>query len=125
MLIGHPTSSSSNTGVLYKSPCLAPALVVTKVTNVKSLILVTLRYIRDVDCSRHISSLKNTNTTRVPVVGTNKGGRRADKAGQLGVNFTNILRAAFLYKSFLHSFYVLTIWVCNFLAKGFWRKSCS
>jgi hypothetical protein len=34
-----------------------------------------------------------------------------------GVNFTNILRAAFSYKSFLCSFYVLTIWVCNF-----WRK---
>jgi len=42
-----------------------------------------------------------------------------------GVNFTNILRAAFSYESFLRSFYVLTIWVCNFLAKGFWRKSCS
>ncbi len=38
-------------------------------------------------------------------------------------NFTNILRAAFLYESFLRCFYVLTIWVCNFLAKGFWRKS--
>ncbi len=25
------------------------------------------------------------------------------------------------YQSSLHSFYVLTIWVCNFLAKGFWR----
>jgi hypothetical protein len=41
------------------------------------------------------------------------------------VNFTNILRAAFSYQSSLHSFYVLTIWVCNFLAKGFWRKSYS
>jgi hypothetical protein len=28
-------------------------------------------------------------------------------------------------KVFLDSFYVLTIRVCNFLAKGFWRKSCS
>jgi hypothetical protein len=36
---------------------------------------------------------------------------------QSGVNFTNILRAAFSYESFLRSFYVLTIWVCNFLAK--------
>jgi hypothetical protein len=35
-----------------------------------------------------------------------------------GVNFTNILRAAFSYESFLRSFYVLTSWVCNFLAKG-------
>jgi len=42
-----------------------------------------------------------------------------------GVNFTNILRAAFCILVFLRSFYVLTIWVCNFLAKGFWRKSCS
>jgi len=42
-----------------------------------------------------------------------------------GVNFTNILQAAFLYKSSLRSFYVLTIWICNFLAKGFWHKSCS
>ncbi len=42
-----------------------------------------------------------------------------------GVNFTNILGAAFLYESFLCSFYVLTIWVCTFLAKGFWCKSCS
>jgi hypothetical protein len=42
-----------------------------------------------------------------------------------GVNFTNILQAAFSYESFLCSFYVLTIWVCKFLAKGFWCKSCS
>jgi hypothetical protein len=35
------------------------------------------------------------------------------------VNFTNILHLAFSYKSFLHSFYVLTIWVYNFLSKGF------
>ncbi len=36
-------------------------------------------------------------------------------------NFTNILRAAFSYQSSLRSFYVLTIWVCNFMAEGFWR----
>jgi hypothetical protein len=42
-----------------------------------------------------------------------------------GVNFTNILQAAFSYESFLRTFYVLTIWVCNFLAKGFGHKSCS
>jgi hypothetical protein len=29
------------------------------------------------------------------------------------VNFTNILQAAFSYQSSLHTFYVLTIWVCN------------
>jgi hypothetical protein len=42
-----------------------------------------------------------------------------------GVNFTDILQTAFSYEGFLRSFYVLTIWVRNFLAKGFWRKSCS
>jgi hypothetical protein len=41
------------------------------------------------------------------------------------VNFTNILPAAFSYQSSLHTFHVLTSWICNFLAKGFWRKSCS
>jgi hypothetical protein len=40
-----------------------------------------------------------------------------------GVNFTNILRAAFSYQSFLRSFFMLTNWICNFLAKGFWRKA--
>ncbi len=40
---------------------------------------------------------------------------------QPSVNFTNILKAAFSSESF----YVLTIWVCNFLSKGFGRKSCS
>jgi hypothetical protein len=45
--------------------------------------------------------------------------------GRPSVNLTNILGAAFPYESFLRSFYVLTIWVCNFLAKGFWQKSCS
>ena len=39
------------------------------------------------------------------------------------VNFTNILRAAFSYKSVLHSFYILTVWVCNFLAKENWQKA--
>jgi hypothetical protein len=28
-------------------------------------------------------------------------------------------------KVFLCIFYVLTMWVCNFLAKGFWHKRCS
>jgi hypothetical protein len=41
------------------------------------------------------------------------------------VNFTNILQAAFSYQSSLCTFYVLTIWVCIFFAKGFWCKSCS
>ncbi len=34
-----------------------------------------------------------------------------------GVNFTKILRADFSYKSVLRSFYLLTIWLCNYLAK--------
>ena len=42
-----------------------------------------------------------------------------------GVNFTNILQAAFSYKSILRSFYVLTVWVCIFLVKENQRKSCS
>jgi len=33
------------------------------------------------------------------------------------LNFNNILRAAFLFESLFQSFYVLTIWVCNFLSK--------
>jgi hypothetical protein len=41
------------------------------------------------------------------------------------VNFTYILQAAFSYQSSLRTFYLLTIWICNFLAKGFWCKSCS
>ncbi len=40
-----------------------------------------------------------------------------------GVNLTNILRADFSYASFLRSFYVLTIWVCNIVLKGFWHKN--
>ena len=40
-----------------------------------------------------------------------------------GVNFTIILRAVFSHESSLCSFYVLTIWVCNFLVKGFGAKA--
>jgi hypothetical protein len=36
--------------------------------------------------------------------------------GRHVVNFTNILRAAFSYKSFAHSFFVLTLFI-------FWRKN--
>jgi len=38
--------------------------------------------------------------------------------GSAGVNFTNILRAAFLYKSLLHSFYLLTVSLSIFLQKN-------
>ncbi len=41
----------------------------------------------------------------------------------LGVNFTNILIAAFLYKSNMHYFSVLTVWVCNFWQKDFGAKA--
>jgi len=34
-----------------------------------------------------------------------------------GVNSINIEQAAFLYKSVLHSFYLISVWHCNFLAK--------
>ncbi len=40
-----------------------------------------------------------------------------------GVNITNILRAAFSYESFLRSFYVLKIWVCNFWRNDFGAKA--
>ena len=40
-----------------------------------------------------------------------------------GVNFTNILRAAFSYESFLRRFYVLTIWVCIFWQMDFGAKA--
>jgi hypothetical protein len=40
-----------------------------------------------------------------------------------GVNFTNILRAAFKYESFLRCLYVLTIWVYNFWQKDFGAKA--
>jgi len=34
-----------------------------------------------------------------------------------GVNFTNILQAAFSYESALHSFSLITVWLCKFLEK--------
>ena len=40
-----------------------------------------------------------------------------------GLNFTNILRAAFLYKSAFWSFYLLTVWVCNFFQKKIGSKA--
>ncbi len=42
-----------------------------------------------------------------------------------GDDFTDILRAAFLYESFfLRSSFILTVWLCNFLAKECRHKSC-
>jgi len=42
-------------------------------------------------------------------------------AGTPGANFINILKAAFSYESVS----LLTVCVCNFLLKGYVRKSCS
>jgi hypothetical protein len=41
-----------------------------------------------------------------------------------GVNYTNIIRAAFLYESFAQSFFVLRFKVCTFLGQKYRRKSC-
>ena len=40
-----------------------------------------------------------------------------------GVHGTSILRAAFLYINVLCSFYVLAVWVCNFLQKEISAKA--
>jgi len=40
-----------------------------------------------------------------------------------GVNLTKILQAAFLNKMVFQSFSLLTVWLCNFLAKEYGRKS--
>ena len=42
-----------------------------------------------------------------------------------GVNFTNILQAAFSDENVLCCFSVLTVCVCNFLAISNWQKSCT
>jgi len=47
-----------------------------------------------------------------------------DVFGSAGINFTNILRAAFLYESALHSFSLITVWLCNFLRKEYCHKMC-
>ncbi len=49
--------------------------------------------------------------------GIEAGGVQADARVEKVSNFTNILRATFLYKSVLRSFYVVTVWNCNF-----WQK---
>jgi len=46
------------------------------------------------------------------------------KAGDYLVSISSIFyEQLFHMKVFLHSSYVLTIWVCNFLAKGFCAKA--
>jgi len=39
-----------------------------------------------------------------------------------GFNFINILRMNFSYKSALHSFSLVTFWLCNFLTQKHWCK---
>jgi len=50
------------------------------------------------------------------------GGKDCDSAG---VNFINIIQVHFLYKSILHSFSLVTVWLCNFLATEYRCKSSS
>jgi len=33
--------------------------------------------------------------------------------------------SSFLCKIILHRFPLISFWLCNFLLKGYWRKSCS
>jgi hypothetical protein len=40
-----------------------------------------------------------------------------------GADFINILRESFSYKSALSSFSLVTVWLCNFLAKGYRQKN--
>jgi len=41
------------------------------------------------------------------------------------INFINILSAPFLYESVLPSFSIITVWLCDFLAKEYRCKICS
>jgi len=43
--------------------------------------------------------------------------RRSGHLQHPGVNFTNILLTTFLLKSVLHSFSLMTVWLCNFFFK--------
>jgi len=40
----------------------------------------------------------------------------------IGVDFINILRTRFSYKSALHCFSLITARLCDFSAKGYWQK---
>ncbi len=60
-----------------------------------------------------ISSLSKNRQTRCRLA-------RLDKEG---VNFINILRAAFSFKCFARNFFVLRFKVCTFLAPKYWHKS--
>jgi len=42
-----------------------------------------------------------------------------------GLDFINILCATVAYKRTLHTFFLITVWLCNFFVKEYWHKSCS
>jgi len=46
------------------------------------------------------------------------------KKGVAGFNFTNILPEPFLYERVLHSFSLLAVGLCNFLAKDSAKAAC-
>ncbi len=45
--------------------------------------------------------------------------------GKVSINITHLLCTAFSYESVFLSFSVITVWLYNFLAKEYRRKSCS
>jgi hypothetical protein len=42
-----------------------------------------------------------------------------------GVNFINTWHLHFSYKSERSSFFLVTFWLCNFLAPKYWQKKCA
>jgi len=51
-------------------------------------------------------------------------GRAFGYGDRPGVNFINILSAPFSNISIFQRFSLITVWICNFLAKEYWNKSC-
>jgi len=50
---------------------------------------------------------------------------REKESDRGGVKFINILLVPFSYQSILCSFSLITVWLCNFWAQEYLRKSCS
>jgi len=50
---------------------------------------------------------------------------RCSKLVSEQVSISSTFYSAFLYKSALGSFFLITVWLCNFLAQEYRRKSCS
>ena len=76
---------------------------------------------RPVPIFRHVASGNPDGGAKEKAVPENASTARK----RAGVNFTNILRAPFSYESLLSSFSVDKLRFKFFLAKGYWRKSCS